>query len=90
MRTDLKRVHASADNPALAEGQRTNATPLDKLGAPPHRLKRSRASLFGGIGSGVGAFVLVVLLASASSALGIAAGLVIGGGLGTWVRLADL
>ena len=67
-----------------------NATPFEKLVAPAHRLERSRASLFGGIASGVGAFVLVVLLAGAPSPLGIAAGLLIGGGLGTWVRLADL
>ena len=90
VRTDLKQVHACADNPALAEGQRMNATPFEKLVAPAHRLERSRASLFGGIASGVGAFVLVVLLAGAPSPLGIAAGLLIGGGLGTWVRLADL
>jgi len=66
--------------------------PVDSAGLrrSPHRLKPSGASLIGGTGSGVCAFVLVVLLASAPSPLGIAAGLVIGGGLGTWVRLADL
>lgn len=63
--------------------------PLDKLGRPPERLKRSQASLFGGIACGVGAFILVLLLAGATP-LGIALGLVIGIALGAWVRLADL
>lgn len=64
--------------------------PLDKLGAPANRLKRSKASLIGGIGCGIGAFILSVLLAGGPSPLGIAIGLVAGAALGTWVRLADL
>ena len=64
--------------------------PLDKLGAPASRLKRSKASLIGGIGCGIGAFILSVLLAGGPSPLNIAIGLVAGIALGTWVRLADL
>jgi hypothetical protein len=66
------------------------ATPLDKLGAPANRLKRSKASLFGGIGCGIGAFILSVLLAGGPSPLNIAIGLAAGIALGVWVRLADL
>lgn len=66
------------------------ATPLDKLGAPPTRLKRSQASLFGGLACGVGALVLYLLLAGSLSPLNIVIGLVIGSALGAWVRLADL
>lgn len=54
------------------------------------RLKRSKASLFGGIGCGVGVFILVLLLTGGPSPLNIAIGLVIGTALGVWVRLADL
>ena len=36
--------------------------PLDKLGAPPARLKRSQASLVGGIACGIGVAILTVLL----------------------------
>ena len=64
--------------------------PLDKLGAPVNRLKRSKASLIGGIGCGVGAFILSVLLAGGPSPLNIAIGLAAGLALGAWVRLADL
>jgi uncharacterized membrane protein YccC len=66
------------------------ASPLDKLGAPANRLKRSQASLFGGLACGVGAFILVLLLAGGPSPLSIAIGLVIGAALGAWVRQADL
>ena len=65
-------------------------TPLDKIGAPPARLKRSQVSLFGGIACGIGVFILYLLLAGEPSALNIAIGLAIGGSLATWVRLADL
>jgi hypothetical protein len=65
-------------------------TPLDKLGTPPERPKRSPASLFGGVACGVGAFILTLLLAGGSSALNIAIALVVGAALGAWVRLADL
>ena len=64
--------------------------PLDKLGAPPAKLKRSQASLFGGIGSGIGVAILAVLLLGGPSPLNIAIGLLIGAALATWVRLADL
>lgn len=63
---------------------------MDKLGTPPARLKRSQASLFGGIACGVGVFVLVLLLAGGPSPLNTAIGLVIGAALAVWVRLADL
>jgi hypothetical protein len=66
------------------------AAGMDKLGAPPARLKRSQASLFGGIACGVGVFVLVLLLAGGPSPLHIAIGLAVGAALGVWVRLADL
>jgi hypothetical protein len=64
--------------------------PLDKLGAPPTQLKRSRASLFGGIGSGIGVAILAVLLLGGPSPLNLAIGLLIGTALAVWVRLADL
>jgi hypothetical protein len=63
---------------------------IDKFGAPQVRLKRSQASLFGGIACGIGVFILVLLLAGGPSPLNIAIGLVIGAALGVWVRLADL
>ena len=66
------------------------ATPLDKLGAPPARLKRSKASLVGGIASAAGVFILVLLLLGSSSPRNIAIALVIGVALGVWIRLADL
>jgi hypothetical protein len=66
------------------------ASGIDKLDAPPARLKRSQASLFGGIACGIGVFILVLLLAGGPSPLNIAIGLAIGAALGVWVRLADL
>lgn len=63
---------------------------MDKFRAPETGLKRSQASLFGGIACGVGVFILVLLLAGGPSPLNIAIGLAIGAALGTWVRLADL
>lgn len=63
---------------------------MDKLGAPPASLKRSQASLFGGVACGVGAFILYLLLAGGPSPLNIAVGLAVGAALGVWVRLADL
>ena len=62
----------------------------DKLGRPPARLKRSVASLFGGIACGVGVCILYLLLAGGPSPLNLAIGLAIGAALGVWVRLADL
>jgi len=66
------------------------SSPMEKLGAPANRLKRSQASLFGGLACGVGAFILYLLLAGGPSALNITVGLAIGAALGIWVRLADL
>jgi len=66
------------------------ASGMDRLGAPPARLKRSQASLFGGIACGIGVFILTLLLAGGPSPLNIVLGLAIGAALGTWVRLADL
>jgi hypothetical protein len=64
--------------------------PLEKLGAPATRLKRSQASLFGGIACGIGAAILTVLLLGAVTPANVAIGLLIGGVLALWVRLADL
>jgi hypothetical protein len=64
--------------------------PLDKPGAPPARLKRSLASLYGGIGSGIGVAILAVLLLGGPSPLNVAIALSIGAALAVWVRLADL
>lgn len=64
--------------------------PLDKLGAPPARLKRSQVSLFGGIACGIGVFILTLLLIGDPSPLNVAIGLAIGAALAVWVRLADL
>lgn len=58
--------------------------------APAGRLKRSRASLIGGVAVGIGVAVLTVLLAGGPSAFNIGLGVVIGVVLGLWVRLADL
>jgi multisubunit Na+/H+ antiporter MnhE subunit len=46
--------------------------------------------LFGGIATGIGVFILYLLLAGDASAQNIVTGLLIGGAVGTWVRLADL
>ena len=55
----------------------------------PGRLKRSQASLFGGLACALCAFVLYLLLAGVSPA-NVAIGIAIGAALGSWVRLADL
>jgi hypothetical protein len=59
------------------------------------RIKRSNASLVGGIVIGVGIFVLWMLIAvelgyAAGSAPTVIGGLLLGAGTGAWVRLADL
>ena len=66
------------------------ASGMDRLGAPPARLKRSQASLFGGIGCAAGVFILVLLLAGGPGPISVGVGLVVGAALGVWVRLADL
>jgi hypothetical protein len=64
--------------------------PLDKLGTPPSRLKRSRASLVGGIACGIGVAILTVLLLSDPDPANVAIGILVGTALAIWVRLADL
>jgi hypothetical protein len=59
------------------------------------RIKRSNASLVGAIVIGVGIFVLWMLIAvelgyAAGSAPTVIGGLLLAGGTGAWVRLADL
>ena len=53
-------------------------------------LKRSTASLIGGIFSAVVAFVLWLLLFGTASIPVIVLGAVVAIGLGAWIRLADL
>ena len=64
--------------------------PLDKFGAPPARLKRSQASLIGGIACGIGVAILTVLLLGEPTPANLAIGLLVGATLAVWVRLADL
>jgi hypothetical protein len=54
------------------------------------RLKRSRASLVGGIATGLGVAILALLLTGSPSPQNIAIAVVIGAAVATWVRLADL
>lgn len=63
---------------------------VEKVEITPRRLKRSRASLIGGIACGGAVFILYLLLAGEPSALNVAIGAGIGLALGAWVRLADL
>jgi len=58
--------------------------------APTTRLKRSRASLVCGVATGVGVFILALLLAGDTSTTHIVIAAAIGGAIATWVRLADL
>jgi hypothetical protein len=58
--------------------------------APPSRLKRSKASLVGGVACAAGAFILALLLLGSPSPLNLTIALVVGAALGLWVRLADL
>jgi hypothetical protein len=53
-------------------------------------LKRSVASLIGGIAVGVFVFILWLLLAGSTSVAAVASGLAVATLIGTWVRLADL
>ncbi|HYM72179.1 MAG TPA: hypothetical protein VET89_04295 [Stellaceae bacterium] len=57
---------------------------------PAVPVKRSMPSLIGGIFTAIAVFVLWLLLFGTGSVLTIVLGLVIAGGLGTWIRLADL
>jgi hypothetical protein len=60
-----------------------------KAGATATSVKRSRASLVGGIATGIGVFILVVLLAGTGLA-SIAVALVVALSAAAWIRLADL
>lgn len=53
-------------------------------------IKRSAASLFGGIFVAIFVFVLWLLVLGSHGPLEIASGLVVASLLGLWVRLADL
>jgi hypothetical protein len=61
-----------------------------KAGATATSVKRSRASLVGGVATGIGVFILVVLLAGETGVATIAAGLAAALAVAVWVRLADL
>jgi hypothetical protein len=54
------------------------------------RVKRSMPSLIGGIFTAIVAFVLWLLIFGTGSVAMIALGVLVAGGLGTWIRLADL
>lgn len=53
-------------------------------------LKRSTASLIGGIAVGIFVLALWLLLAGNTNPAAITSGLVVAGLIGAWVRLADL
>ena len=53
-------------------------------------LKRSAASLIGGIAVGIFLFILALLIAGGPSPLAITVGLLVAVVVGGWVRLADL
>ncbi len=53
-------------------------------------LKRSIASLIGGIAVGIFVLVLWLLLAGGMSPVAVSSGLIVASLIGAWVRLADL
>ena len=53
-------------------------------------VKRSLPSLIGGIFTAIVAFMLWLLIFGTGNIAMIALGVLIAGGLGTWIRLADL
>ncbi|HTZ79897.1 MAG TPA: hypothetical protein VMC10_18435 [Stellaceae bacterium] len=53
-------------------------------------LKRSTASLIGGIAVGFFLFVLTLLIAGGPTPVSVTVGLLVAVLVGTWVRLADL
>ena len=57
---------------------------------PPVRLKRSRASLVGGIATGIGVAILALLLMGSTSLPHLVVAIALGGAVAVWVRLADL
>jgi hypothetical protein len=54
------------------------------------RVKRSLPSLIGGSFTAIVAFILWLLIFGTGNIAMIAFGVLIAGGLGTWIRLADL
>jgi hypothetical protein len=56
----------------------------------PAGLKRSRASLVGGVATGIGVAILTLLLTGSPTPQNIAIGVLIGAAVAIWVRLADL
>ncbi|HWD59072.1 MAG TPA: hypothetical protein VG308_12370 [Stellaceae bacterium] len=60
------------------------------INLPQAHLKRSMPSLIGGIFSAVVIFVLWLLLFGTGNIATIVLGAVIAGGIGVWIRLADL
>jgi lipoprotein signal peptidase len=57
---------------------------------PAVTVKRSMPSLIGGIFTAIAVFVLWLLLFGTDSVVTVALGIIVAGGLGTWIRLADL
>jgi hypothetical protein len=57
---------------------------------PTTKLKRSRASLVGGIATGIGVAILTILLTGGPSPQTIVLGVAVGAAVAVWVRLADL
>lgn len=53
-------------------------------------LKRSTASLIGGIAVGIFVLALWLLLAGGTSPIAVVSGLIVASLIGAWVRLADL
>jgi hypothetical protein len=53
-------------------------------------VKRSMPSLIGGIFTGIVAFALWLLLFGTGNVAIVLLGALVAGGLGTWIRLADL
>jgi hypothetical protein len=63
------------------------------MSQPRARMKPGRASLIGGIAVTVASFVLWAAIAhelGADTAAVLVLGLVVAGGIGTWIRVADL
>jgi hypothetical protein len=57
---------------------------------PEVHVKRAMPSLIGGIFTAIVVFVLWLLLFGTASIPMIVLGVLVAGGLGTWIRLADL
>ena len=57
---------------------------------PAVPVKWSMPSLIGGVFTAIAVFVLWLLLFGAGSVTTIVLGVVVAGGLGAWIRLADL